>query len=539
MFDPSMFAGMSSLMSAFFPGAPGGPGLPGGASEEHRTFMAHFHGAFSKLVASSGGGGMMAGAPPAAALPPFDPAALFGGQPAAAAAAPAAEQQPAAAAGGELAAGVEVKQEAVAEGTAGGSPTLAAPASQQQLAGSGDEAQAEANNNSAGEGAEAMQIDGEQEAPAAAAATPQPAAAPLAAAVPQAPAEQPQQAAQQAAQPACGAPADAPSPGTLHASGSGTALAPAAAAAQPAAPRAPATAPLATGLTPEQSALQQQALYIGQVMMSLASVFPGMAAAISAMCGMAAAAGFTGPQLPPVSVAGWGWLMPGGSAVWQRVGGQDGSHPCLSWGRAMQRRCEGPACPTAAAQPAPSPPNAALHPTPLPQGMQPAFELPPAGPAPFVQTTFGEVLAARVAGTAPRGSPFCTALQADGELLPGWAGGAVATSHLHARSGFSNLTACNALLTRPPAAAATLMPRAGLPVPHSTPLKSHGAKHHTTPLEARTPISAQAARSGAGRRPLSADTGTLAPEGGLAAAEGKADSNPLAFLAIAASMDDE
>lgn len=76
-------------------------------------------------------------------------------------------------------------------------------------------------------------------------------------------------------------------------------------------------------------------------------------------------------------------------------------------------------------------------------------------------------------------------------------------------------------------------------MPHSTPLKAHGAKHRATPLEARTPVSAQATRSGAGRRPLSADTGTPAPEGGLAAAEGKADSNPLAFLAIAASMDDE
>lgn len=49
-------------------------------------------------------------------------------------------------------------------------------------------------------------------------------------------------------------------------------------------------------------------------------------------------------------------------------------------------------------------------------------------------------------------------------------------------------------------------------------------------------MSAQAARSGAGRRPLSADTDTPAPDGG---AEGKADSNPLAFLAIAASMDDD
>lgn len=39
------------------------------------------------------------------------------------------------------------------------------------------------------------------------------------------------------------------------------------------------------------------------------------------------------------------------------------------------------------------------------------------GPPPFVQTTFGEVLAARVAGAAPRGSPFCNAAQADGGFL--------------------------------------------------------------------------------------------------------------------------
>lgn len=59
--------------------------------------------------------------------------------------------------------------------------------------------------------------------------------------------------------------------------------------------------------------------------------------------------------------------------------------------------------------------------------MQPAFELPPVGPPPFVQTTFGEVLAARVAGAAPRGSPFCNAAQVDGRLLlcllAGWGGG--------------------------------------------------------------------------------------------------------------------
>ena len=337
MFDPSMFAGMSSLMAAFFPGAPGGPSLPAGASEEHRTFMAHFHSAFTKLVASSGSSGMLAAAgPPAPALPPFDPTALFGGQ-ATALAAPAAvaEEQQATAAAGEPAAGVDVKQEEAAEGVGGGSPTAAAPAGPQQQEASGNDAQAEANNNSAGEEGEAMQIDSEPVAEAAGATTPQPAAVaqPAAAEQPQPQQQAQEQAGQQDLQPAGAAPADAPCPGTLQASGSGTALAPAAAAVAAATrPAAPAAAPLPSGLTPEQAALQQQALYIGQVMMSLASVFPGMAAAISAMCGMAAAAGFTGPQLPQVSEGkggrGWGCAkasghpaahLPGVHAAWLPV----------------------------------------------------------------------------------------------------------------------------------------------------------------------------------------------------------------------------
>lgn len=50
------------------------------------------------------------------------------------------------------------------------------------------------------------------------------------------------------------------------------------------------------------------------------------------------------------------------------------------------------------------------------QNMQAAAELPQAaGPPPFVQTSFGEVLAARVAGAAPRGSPFISAAHVDGE----------------------------------------------------------------------------------------------------------------------------
>lgn len=90
----------------------------------------------------------------------------------------------------------------------------------------------------------------------------------------------------------------------------------------------------------------------------------------------------------------------------------------------------------------------------------------------------------------------------------------------------------------PPASSLT---PSGLAPAHATPLKSHGAalKHHATPLEARTPVSAHAARSSAGRRPLSADTGTPGPEGPAGAEGGKEDSNPLAFLAIAASMDED
>lgn len=125
--------------------------------------------------------------------------------------------------------------------------------------------------------------------------------------------------------------------------------------------------------------------------------------------------------------------------------------------------------------PHPTPP---CTPPPLPQGMQPAFELPPAGPPPFVQTTFGEVLAARVAGTAPRGSPFCTALQADGELLPGWAGGAVATSHLHARASAISLHAMRCSHARP------LRPRPSCPAqacPCRTPRRSSLMAPSTTP----------------------------------------------------------
>lgn len=99
-----------------------------------------------------------------------------------------------------------------------------------------------------------------------------------------------------------------------------------------------------------------------------------------------------------------------------------------------------------------------------------------------------------------------------------------------------SMTALTPLM--PPAATT-----AGLPPSHTTPLKPHpgaAGKLHSLSLEARTPVSAQAARSGAGRRPLSADTDTTpGPEGGAAACgEGKED-NPLAFLAIAASMDDD
>lgn len=83
---------------------------------------------------------------------------------------------------------------------------------------------------------------------------------------------------------------------------------------------------------------------------------------------------------------------------------------------------------------------------------------------------------------------------------------------------------------------------AGLLSAAATPLKPHpGHKAAAAAaLEARTPVSAAVARSSAGRRPLSADTGgTPGPADGLGGDGGKEDSNPLAFLAIAASMEDE
>ena len=222
--------------------------------------------------------------------------------------------------------------------------------------------------------------------------------------------------------------------------------------------------------------------------------------------------------------------------------------------------------------------------------MQPAGELPLAlgglppmppplalGPAPFLQTSFGEVLSARMAGAVPKGSPFSSALQLDGEppsLL-------AFASRFHFASGFAGLQPCTrareagavrsstggydqrekgshvpGACTRwaSPAGPAALCSApasshppgtAGLLTAQATPVKSHPAaagtaRHPATPLEAHTPVSAQAARSSAGRRPLSADTGCHEPaadEGG-AGAGGQGDTNPLAFLAIAASMDE-
>ncbi|PSC70953.1 transcription factor MYB44-like isoform B [Micractinium conductrix] len=426
LFDPAMFAGMGTLMSAFFPGGGLAAAPPVGPtnSEEHRAFMAHFHAAFNKLVTAGGPVGLP-GLAAATAPPPFDAAALFGSQPVAqqplaqqaAVAAPVvavpqqpvvpqpAEQRPAAASGAAVTAPPSaIKQEEQGQQQQG-SPTLATPAAPVAVE---TDADAEETNNQAGNSAELaseaavpMQVDcGERPA---------------------------------AAEPAQQAAAAAPAATTLQDSGSGTALAEAAAAAAaapaPAAPAGPSPAAATLVLTPQL----QSALYIGQVMMSLASVFPGMSAAISAMCGMAAAAGFSAPQLPP----------------------------------GMQAAATLP-----------------------PLGSLPLA--PPGGPAPFVQASFGEVLAARAAGTLPRGSPFCSATQINGFAAPSQA----------------------------------------------TPVKSHAlANRHlpTTPLEAHTPVSAHVPRSNAARRPLSADLG----EGG-AAGEGpsKADSNPLAFLAIAASMGD-
>ncbi|KAL4423372.1 hypothetical protein ABPG77_004303 [Micractinium sp. CCAP 211/92] len=412
LFDPAMFSGMTSLMSALFPPAgASAPAPPGVAGDEHHAFMHHFHAAFNRLVAAGGA------APTAAAMahPLFDPIALFGGKPAAAQAAPAA-------AGGQ-GGDAEVKQEQAEESqqqqqqraVAEASPTLATPVRHAPLV----EEEAEANNNKAGQHSEQSQ---EAVAPAETqqqqkqeqqAASPGPA---------------PQQAAS-AAQPAAATPAGEQS--GLQDSGSGTALAEAEATVAPSGAAQP---------TPEQAALQQQALYIGQVMMSLASVFPGMAAAISAMCGMAAAAGFTAPHLPP------------------------GMQPVRELPAAL----------------------GALPPMPAPLVL---------GPAPFLQTSFGEVLSARMAGAVPKGSPFSSAMQLDGLLAA-----------------------------------------------QATPVKAHpaaagAARHPATPLEAHTPVSAQAARSSAGRRPLSADTCCDEPaEQG--AAGGQGDANPLAFLAIAASMDE-
>ncbi|KAI3426390.1 hypothetical protein D9Q98_008761 [Chlorella vulgaris] len=406
LFDPTMFARVCSLMPSLFPGAAPAaadgsaglqppPALPGAAAgrsgEEHQAFMHHFHHAFNELVASSATAAPPL-APAAQSSPPFDPATVFGVQAAAAPAAalaqlPVLPQQlePAAAAARSTplppvkAEGVEQQQ--TQQQVQQTSATLAMPAVQQQ-----DDESAEAKYNRLGSQAAASGSDGAASTPMQLESLPAaPAAAP--AGTPAASQQQVQQQAQQLPMPA-----------------------------------------VAPALTPEQAGLQQQALYIGQVMMSLASVFPGMAAAISAMCGMAAAAGFSGPQLP--------------------------------------------------------------------SNMQAAAELPQAaGPPPFVQTSFGEVLAARVAGAAPRGSPFISAAHVD-----------------------------------------------GLPLTQNTPLKAHPAaaaprsdRKHAAGLETHTPLSTHAARSSAGRRPPSADV-----DAGLDGGRRHAgSSNPLAFLAIAASMDDE
>lgn len=225
------------------------------------------------------------------------------------------------------------------------------------------------------------------------------------------------------------------------------------------------------------------------------------------------------------------------------------------------------------------------------QGMQPVGELPalgalppmPAplvlGPAPFLQTSFGEVLSARMAGAVPKGSPFSSAMQLDGEppllalrsrrFRPGFAApraglsagmqaqasiavareiarlAAASRSQLLLRQACCQqfLPSTTALCPMPGQHATVPTPRpAGLLAAQATPVKAHpaaagAARHPATPLEAHTPVSAQAARSSAGRRPLSADTccDELAEQG---AAGGQGDANPLAFLAIAASMDE-
>lgn len=95
----------------------------------------------------------------------------------------------------------------------------------------------------------------------------------------------------------------------------------------------------------------QQALAVGQMMMNMAPLFPGMAAALSAMTKVAqgATAGVASPVPAPVAAA--------------------------------------PVMPAAAPASAP-------------------LQIAPLSAPQFVQTTFGDILAARVAGVLPKGSPF-------------------------------------------------------------------------------------------------------------------------------------
>lgn len=109
MFDPAMFAGMSSLVGSFFPS----PEQQGSLTAEQRTFLAHFQEAFSKLVADHA----KATGEPMPFPTAFNPALLL----------PGLHQDRPASASGEAAAALGVKAEPV-PATGGGTDTAAAPA---------------------------------------------------------------------------------------------------------------------------------------------------------------------------------------------------------------------------------------------------------------------------------------------------------------------------------------------------------------------------------------------------------------------------
>ena len=101
---------------------------------------------------------------------------------------------------------------------------------------------------------------------------------------------------------------------------------------------------------------RQQALYVGQLVLSLAAAYPAIGASVSSLISMAQASGGGAADLPPRAV------------------------------QELQASLTLPLAPLVAAQ------------------------------AAVVRTSLGEVLAARVAGAAPRGSPFASAAGGGGEV---------------------------------------------------------------------------------------------------------------------------